>query len=159
MEQEPPRPPCTTLKDSRPTKVDYSADPRPKIPPPAPPTVSSLPPLVTQRALLGDEEAKAECLRLLGNVPSQEHDTQKNPRLSTRPKGSSPHGFTSRHLPSTSGSTWSNMMSGRCAHTPLPSQSCSASYCLTHRAKSSWGCLSPSPWWTCFVPFCNDLMT
>ena len=29
------------------------------------------------RALLGDEEAKGECLHLLGNVPSQEQDTPK----------------------------------------------------------------------------------
>ena len=37
--------------------------------------------MLTQRALLGDEEAKAECLCLLGNVPSQEHDTPKPPTI------------------------------------------------------------------------------
>ena len=84
-EQEPPQPPRTALKDSRvnfrlgigglQAKVDYRADPAPKVSPPAPPTVPSLPLLLMQRALLGDEEAKAECLRFLGNVPSKEHDT------------------------------------------------------------------------------------
>ena len=83
-EQEPPRLPYTALKDSGvnfrlgtgglQAKVDYRPDPAPKVPPPAPFTVPSLPPLLTQ-ALLGDEESKAECLHLLGNVPSQEHDT------------------------------------------------------------------------------------
>ena len=79
-EQEPTRSPHTAMKDSRvnfrlgtglQAKVDYRADPAPKIPPPAPTTTSSLPPLFTQGALLGDEEAKAECLQLLGSVTSQ----------------------------------------------------------------------------------------
>ena len=74
-EQEPTRPPRTALKDSRvnfmlgtgglQAKVDYRADPAPKIPPSAPTTAPSLPPLLTQHALPWDEEAKAECLRLL----------------------------------------------------------------------------------------------
>ena len=37
--------------------VDYRA---PKIPPPAPSTIPSLPPVAHTHALLGDEETKAE---------------------------------------------------------------------------------------------------
>ena len=87
MEQEPAISPRIAVKDSRvnfrlgtgglQAKVDYRADPAPKVPPPAPSTIPSLSPLLAQRALLEDEEAKAECLRLLGNVPSQEHDNTK----------------------------------------------------------------------------------
>ena len=82
--------PTTSLKDSRvnfrlgtglQAKVDYRADPAPKIPPPTPPTVTSLSLLITQHALLGDEEAKTECLRLLGNVHSQKQETQKPPMI------------------------------------------------------------------------------
>ena len=90
-EQEPPRPHRTDLRDSRvnfrlgtgdlQAKVDYRADPAPKIPPPAPPTTPSLPPLLMQRFLLGDEEAKAECMQLLGSVSSQEQDAQKTPTI------------------------------------------------------------------------------
>ena len=46
-----------------------------------PTTAPSLPPLLLQRTLLGDEEGKAECLRLLGSVPSQDQDTQKLPTI------------------------------------------------------------------------------
>ena len=56
MEQEPPRPPCTARKDlsvnlrlgtgGLQVKVDYAADTAPKVPPPAPSTIPSLPPLL-----------------------------------------------------------------------------------------------------------------
>ena len=81
-EQEPTQPLRTALKDSRvnfrlgmgglQVKVDYGTDTAPKIPPPAPTATPSLPPSLTQRALMGEEEARAECLRLLGSVTSQE---------------------------------------------------------------------------------------
>ena len=58
-EQEPAMHPNTTLKDSRVNfrlgtgrlhaKVDYRADSAPKVPPPAPTTVPSLPPLLTNK--------------------------------------------------------------------------------------------------------------
>ena len=74
-EQEPPQPPHTTLKDPRVNLrlgtggFQAKVDTAPKVPPPAPSTMPFLPLLLTQ-ALLGDEKAKAERLRLLGNVPS-----------------------------------------------------------------------------------------
>ena len=147
MEQEPPRPPHTSLKDSRvnfrlgagclEAKVDYRADIVPKIPPPAPPTVPSLLPLLTQQPLLGDEEATAKCLRLLGNVPLQEQDTQKPPTieyLSKEIESAQTHlevfAWHSREY-MVEHEEWEVCM------TPMPRQSCLVSYSLAHRARRS----------------------
>ena len=56
--------------------MDYRVDTAPKIPPPAPTAFPSLSPSLTQRALLGYEEARAQCLQLLGSVASQEGTTK-----------------------------------------------------------------------------------
>ena len=139
-------------------KVDYRADLAPKALPPVPLTVTSLLPLLT-RALLGDEEAKAECLRLLSNVPSQEQDTQKPPTIE----------YSSKEVES----TWTHLKvfaqhsreymveHGKwevCKHTPsqtvLPSQLLS-----DPQSKELLGVLATKPMADLFAPFCNDLMT
>ena len=90
-------------------------DTAPKIPPPAPTTAPSLPQLLTQRALLGDEEARAKCLGLLGSVASQEETPKPTTIEYSAKERSSPQGLTSRRSLDIVRSIWWNTGSGRCA--------------------------------------------
>ena len=130
-EQEPPRTALNRVNFRLGTgglqaKVDYSADTAPKIHPPAQTTTPSSPPSLTQRALLGDEEARAECLRLLGSVASQE-ETTKPPTIEYSAKEVE---SARTHLEAFAQHSWEYMVEHGewevCTHTPaqtvLPNQ-------------------------------------
>ena len=112
--------------------------------------------LCVQRALLGNEEAKAECLRLTGAVEPQGQDGPKPPTIqcSTGPiKSARTHlevfakhsqGYMVRH------GEWEV-----CTHTHQPSQSSRISCWQILGASIFWVYLSLNPWWTCCAPSSN----